>query len=395
MALLIWQGQARIERSSQTAGGKRDINSRVGGTGLPKKGKLPRRLGKILLIAVLIVPLFAGILLFGYRAFQQQSIRGREAISTPRGVDSLERVVLGGAQQWILIRGEDRSNPVLLWLHGGPGSPSLPLAQRHDSKLLKHFVVVHWDQRGAGKSYSGDLSPDDLTVDRFVSDAHELTQLLCDRFDRTQIYLIGHSWGSTVGILAAARYPDSYRAFIGVGQAVHSEEEDAVGYRFAMGRAAEDGNRKAVEDLDSIGQPPWESLDDVSTYARWINAFGGTGRQFSIWNYMRDVITSPSYSIKDVFKCFRGQQFSVEAMLANGQLNRVNLFNDVPELKIPVYFFQGRFDYNTPGEVVERYFNELCAPRKSLIWFEQSAHFPQWEEPAKFADELLKVLKET
>jgi len=234
-----------------------------------------------------------------------------------------------------------------------------------------------------------------MAVDQFVSDTYELTQVLAERFDVPKIYLIGHSWGSQVGMLTIARHPDVYYAFVALGQFVHSAEGDAVGYQFALDQADSEENQRALEELKAIGPPPWTTVKQRSTNARWIDAFGGTGRQFATEDYFRDMINSPEYTLEDLFGYVRGMLFSGNTMLANGEYNRVNLFEQAPKVDVPVYFFQGRYDYSTPGDVVERYYEMLDAPKKSLVWFEQSAHFPQWEEPQKFVDELLKILSES
>jgi pimeloyl-ACP methyl ester carboxylesterase len=198
-----------------------------------------------------------------------------------------------------------------------------------------------------------------------------------------------------VGMLTVARHPDSYYAFIAVGQFVYSVAGDAVGYQYALDQAAGEENEKALEELEAIGPPPWTTAKQRSTNARWIDAFGGTGRQFATEDYFREMINSPEYTLRDLVNYIRGMLFSGNAMLTNGEYNRVNLFEQVPKVEVPVYFLQGRYDYSTPGEVVERYYEILDTPQKSMVWFEQSAHFPQWEEAQKFADELLKILSET
>jgi pimeloyl-ACP methyl ester carboxylesterase len=262
-------------------------------------------------------------------------------------------------------------------------------------ELVKHFVVVHWDQRGAGKSYSPKIPTSTMVVDQFVSDTYELTEVLAERFDVPKIYLIGHSWGSQVGILTVARHPDVYYAFIALGQFVYSVEGDAVGYQFALDQAVREDNQKAVGELEAIGQPPWTIVGQRSTSARWIDAFGGTGRQFTTQDYFREMINSPEYTLKDLLGFIRGMLFSGNTLLASGEYNRINLFEQVPKVDVPVYFFQGRYDYSAPGNVVELYFEMLDAPQKSLLWFEKSAHFPHWEEPQKFVDALLEILSES
>lgn len=346
-------------------------------------------------LTVIIFPVFTAGMLLVYRGYRRIIIRNETRITGPMGVEILKRVNLGGLDQWILIRGEDRTNPVLLWLHGGPGSPTMPLASRHDTKLVKYFTVVHWDQRGAGKSFYPDIPVSTMAADRFVSDTYELTRKLKKQFGVPKIFLIGHSWGSQIGMLTVSRHPEEFYAFTAVGQFIHAPEADALGYRFALARAEQTGNGNALKNLRAIGMPPWTTAAQRAVSARWINAFGGTGRAYTSGDYFRDMATSPDYTLRDVFAYIRGMQFSGTSMLEGGDLNRINLFEMVRKVELPVYFFQGRFDYNTPGVIAEDYFEMLEAPEKSFIWFEESAHFPQWEEPENFAEEMKKVRNET
>ena len=158
----------------------------------------------ILAVSFLVLP--------GYRTKVQTTWQTRKTLSPANSIESLEAIELGKVEQWILIRGEDRTRPVLLWLHGGPGQPLMPTAHHYDAELIKHFVVVHWDQRGAGKSYDPALSPEQLSVDQFIADTYDLVQYLRQRFNVPKIYLIGHSWGSELGALTVARYPELFYA---------------------------------------------------------------------------------------------------------------------------------------------------------------------------------------
>ena len=143
----------------------------------------------------------------------------------PDSIASLERVMLGGVEQGMLIRGSNVDNPVLLYLHGGPGTSELGMVRQHNMPALeKHFTVVVWDQRGAGMSYSARHPESAMTVEQFIADTHELTQLLRQRFGQAKVYLVGHSWGSALGVLTAQRYPDLHHAYVGVGQVVRRDQ---------------------------------------------------------------------------------------------------------------------------------------------------------------------------
>jgi pimeloyl-ACP methyl ester carboxylesterase len=340
-------------------------------------------------VVVLIVGL-VGLLV--YRAIAREELRNKGLITTPTGIQSVEKIQIGGVDQWISIRSQDPSLPVLLWLHGGPGSSDMALGAKFDMALTNTFTIVHWDQRGAGKSYSATINPHSMTTEQFVADTLLVTDYLRNRFNQEKIYLAGHSWGTKLGIHAITKAPEKYKAYVGIGQVVASNS-DEIGYAFALSQAKATNNMSAITQLEKIGPPPWQSLGQFAIYTRWIDAYGGTGRQFSFFDYLGSVATSPDYSLPDLYHFFQGQQFSVSTMFANNQLYDGEDFPQThTTIAIPVYFFQGRYDYNTPSELVEKYYEVITAPEKKLVWFENSAHFPHWEEPEKFIAELQRVV---
>src|SRR2546423_11087796 len=191
-------------------------------------------------IAILALLVLALIVL---RAYEQSQIAKRIAITSPNGIASLEKVRLGGVGQWVQIRGEDRTEPILLFLHSGPGFPEMPFSHVN-AELEKEFVVVQWDQRGAGKSYSSSIPESSMTIEQFIADTHELVQFLLQRFGRTKLMLVAHSWGSIVGALTVAKYPELFSAYVGISQAVNAPESERAMYRFALETAASQGSEK-------------------------------------------------------------------------------------------------------------------------------------------------------
>jgi pimeloyl-ACP methyl ester carboxylesterase len=331
-----------------------------------------------------------------YRAYLQHKVRKETKIAGPDGLESLEEVVLGGVRQWILIRGSDKADPVVLFLHGGPGAADIFLARHFDGKLTQHFVVVHWDQRGAGKSYDSDIPTAALNRDQFVSDICELSEKLKTRFNVPKVYLVGHSWGSEIGILAASRHPELFHAFVGVGQVVEKNEQEEISYRFALDMARNSQNALAIEELEEIGAPPYENHKELTTQRKWLERFGGVthANKLTFNDYLKIGLTSPDYTLLDGLRFFRGQEFSEKHMWEERM--HTNLFQEVPRVDVPTYFFAGRYDYNTPSQLTERYFQQVNAPSgKQLVWFENSGHMIPYEEPEKYCDELLKVVKET
>ena len=183
-----------------------------------------------------------------FRAYEQRQIAKRIAITSPNGIASLEKVRLGGVDQWIQIRSHDRSKPIVLFLHSGPGFPELPFSHLN-AALEKEFVIVQWDQRGAGKSYSSSVPESSMTIEQFIADTHELVQLLLQRFGRTKLILVAHSWGSIVGALTVARHSELFEAYVGISQAVNPPESERMTYRFALETAVKQGNEKAAAEI--------------------------------------------------------------------------------------------------------------------------------------------------
>jgi pimeloyl-ACP methyl ester carboxylesterase len=303
----------------------------------------------------------------------------------PGSIAALEEITLGGCRQWILVRGRDINNPLLLFLHGGPGMPAMYLVHAFQQELEKDFVVVHWDRRGAGKSYSKSLPVESLTDAQLLADAAELLAYLKNRFGVPKIYLVGHSWGTRLGLYLAKKWPQDLYAYIGIGQLAFTSEIPAIQDRFIRQEAAKAKNRKALKDL---------ALKGRIVHEKWIFRFGGElYRANSFWPLLWTGVRAPEYTLTDILNITKGVN------LYDNHFRATEFPGDPAEevlsVRVPVYFFTGRHDYVDPFELSERYFEKLRAPRKRLVWFENSAHFPFFEEPLRFAEEMRKVFKDT
>lgn len=348
-------------------------------------------LKSVILAACALLALLVIALLITRSAMQRRVAR-QIAISSPNGIDSLEKIRIGGVDQWILIRGWDRSKPLLLFLHGGPGFPEMPFAHVN-AALEKNFVVVQWDQRGAGKSYPA--PHDSLDIEQFVADTRELSGLLLRRFNAPKLLLVGHSWGSMIGALAAARDPEKFFAYVGISQFADAPESERMMYRFALAQAERTSNDRASSALKKIGLPPYNRMRDFRTMKNWVSTFGEREhRPISRWQFVRLALASPVYSWRDLVNLAIGARTSFEELWRE-VFYRVNLLRDAPRIEVPVYFFEGRHDrlVTASAAMAERYFYALDAPRrKQLIWFENSGHWPQLEEPEKYRGELVDVV---
>ena len=312
------------------------------------------------------------------------------------GINSLEKVNLGGVSQWILIRGNNKANPILLFLHGGPGAAQISFAPKFQSGLEKNFLVVNWDQRGSGKSYTKEVKKESMNIDQFVSDTYELTRYLLDLFKRDKLYLVAHSWGSIVGLLTVKKYPELFNAYVGIGQAVDMQQTARILCEFNYNAAKKMNNKKAFKEIGGIGYPPKNgTIRDALLQIKWLEKFGGIfEKPYFKKNIKRLILLSGDYSLMDKLYYKSGSMFSFKSLF--NELINVNLFRQVPEVAVPVYFCTGCYDYNTPFMLTERYYKVIKAPGKKLFWFGQSGHAPHFEEPEKFSRIMIDtVLKET
>jgi pimeloyl-ACP methyl ester carboxylesterase len=299
----------------------------------------------------------------------------------------LERVRIGGVDQWLLERSADHANPILLYLHGGPGTSQMTLNRRSMRDLERCFTVVNWDQRGAGKSYAAIRDSAAMTIDRFVRDTCEVTQHLLRRHRQERVLLVGHSWGSAIGALTVARWPELYSGYVGIGQIADMAEGEAMSYEWVLDQARRRNHRCAVRTLDRMGPPPYTGdwLRKTMVERNLVARYGGEvyGRRLGATGMLaRSVILSSDYTVRDRLNFVRGILGSMRALWP--QLLDVNLFEQVAELRVPVFFIEGRHDWEVPSVLAASYFDALCAPAKRLVWFERSAHVPNVEERDHF-----------
>lgn len=317
-------------------------------------------------------------------------------MTSPRSISRLESISLGGTEQWIRIRGKDISNPVLLLIQQGPGLPMLNEAVDANKQwhLEDDFIVVYWDQRACGKSFSSDIPSQSMTLEQLITDTHELIQALGQRFHVTQLYVAGFSLGGTIAALVASRHPELVRAVVCVDLDVQFDVAERVAYDFALEQATNLGNKRAIQELRRIGSPPHLDSKTFGTRVKWVTNFGGVNRQETytrlLLKALQQLVLSPDYTLSDIVGTLRGMRFAQDHLLPD--LANLDLFQMLPRLDVPVFLLQGRHDYVAPASSLEQYYQTLEAPKgKQLIWFDESAHMPQYEEPGKFRETLLTI----
>ena len=314
-------------------------------------------------------------------------VRELRRIVSPNGVERNETVRIGGIDQYVSIRGEDRRNPVLLVVHGGPGFPTMPMAWFATHGLEEYFTVVHWDQRGAGKTY---LINDPKAVAptmkplRFVDDTEELVSWLRKEMGKEKVFVLGTSWGSYVGLEFARRRPEWLHAYIGMAQAANIPESERRGYAFALAAARKAGNKQAIAELESIAPypPPGKTipLEHIRIERKWSDFFGGVMAYRTRQVDSIVVNLSPEYSDEEARRVYEGNGFSQDFLFS--PVLSVD-FSNVTKLDCPLIVFAGRHDRSVNSYVAHEWFERVQAPAKHFVWFEHSAHEVMTEEPGK------------
>ena len=300
-------------------------------------------------------------------------------------LDYKEVVTLGGAQQHIRVRGTDDKNPVLLFLHGGPGVCDRHWVLKDQSGLADVCTIVCWDQRGGGKSYSKAQSREGMTIDLIVSDATELVEYLCRKFMKEKVYIVGHSWGSIVGILLIQRCPERIAAYVGMGQVVDIDVNEQLSYKFVWDEAQRRGDKKAIRDLTRIGEPvdgSYGSVKNLITQRNYMSKYGGGTYESSenIWtSFIIPVLLSPEYTLADMVKYIKGTFYCLEKLWTE-VAGTIRFSRTATKLDVPVYITQGEHDNNTPTSIAIKWFESLEAPYKEWIPFGKSGHAPIKEE---------------
>lgn len=317
----------------------------------------------------------------------------------PKSISTIETVTLGEIEQYLIIRGADSSNPVMLYLHGGPGSPEIAFMKETNQAIENDFVMVYWEQRGAGKSYSKDIPQGSMNLDQFIADTRELSEMLAKRFNKEKIYLLGHSWGSFLGILTAYEHPELFHAYLGVGQVCYQYKGEQISYEWVKEQALQQNNKDDIKKLAEINFP--DSLADVFVWKDfllveriYISKYGGgvTHEMTGMLPVIKMVLEAKEYTFKEKMNFMSGSLFSLEHLWL--EVINKNLINDIDSLQVPVYIFQGVHDYQSPYVLAKDFFDQLKAPQKEFFTFENSAHSPMMEEVEKFNGLLKKTLSQ-
>ncbi|MBS4179412.1 alpha/beta fold hydrolase [Lederbergia citrea] len=309
-------------------------------------------------------------------------------------INSLEEVKINGIKQWIYIRSKNISNPIILFLHGGPGVSHIYCIKKYFEDLEDHFVVVDWDQRGSGKSYSEKIPKETYNINQYIEDVRVLAELLATRFNKDKIFLACHSWGSIIGLLAVHKYPHLFQCYIGIGQVVNIVEGDSEAFNHVLEQAKLKNDDLACKMLQKIGPPPHDSLYKSVMFRIFLHKYADVNfkETLLLWkDFFIEMLFSKEYSLMDSVKWLKGINYSGKRM--KKEMLSINFIEQIKKVKVPVYFLAGRFDYITPSSLVEEYYKIIESPYKKMIYFENAAHNLHFEDTDKFIQVCCDIAK--
>lgn len=331
----------------------------------------------------------------------------RDFVIPATGIDSLEKVNLGGVDQSILIQAMNPDKPILLFLHGGPCMPVPGVVSRGQDyaiatttkKLVENFVLVLWDQRGAGKSYHKTIPAESMRVEQFISDCHDLVDYLRDKFIQEKIFLAGHSWGTIIGLSVASRYPDKLHAYIGISQIMNWTENDQLCYDWVKEKAEFASDNKTLKKLTELGKPPYDkSVKKFKDFRGPLMKYKSmiyeseTVKHPGMLGGLRLFLHSPDYSLKDMFNTFYSAYHLTYTLALIEDLAEVNL-HAIKRIDVPVYFLHGKHDFHVDGRTVAGFFEKVEAPRgKEMIWYENSSHMLHPEDAKKVEEFMIGLV---
>ncbi|MDP4085260.1 MAG: alpha/beta hydrolase [Bacillota bacterium] len=301
-----------------------------------------------------------------------------------------EYVQINGIEQYLFHSGTKYENPVMLFLHGGPGSAESLFAHAFQEKWEDIFTVVHWDQRGAGKTLN--KNPDKYpTIDLLLMDLFEIVQYLKKKFNKSKIIVLGHSWGSVLGSIFVNRYPEEVDYYIGVGQIISKLENERLKYEKVKELILQANDMKYLKKLEAIGDYPGDKLDN-----EWLRKCIKLRKIQGKYNLsdkansqaFKIIFTSPIFQLSDISALIKGTKASKELVDFLGSFN----LNSEPIIyKVPIYYIFGENDWQTPYFIAQEYFNRINAPYKNFYLIPNAGHMTMIDQPQLFFEALLDI----
>ncbi len=345
------------------------------------------------IVGVSVIAL-AVVALFSLRAYNQRTNAPRFAIQSPNGIEESGYIKIGGIEQWLQIRGQDRDNPVLLCVHGGPGATWIPLTENF-IPWEKQFTVVLWDQRGAGRTLgaTGASIAETMSVDRMTKDGIEVAEYLRTHLRKDKLVLLGHSWGSILGINMAKRRPDLFSAYVGTGQASDMPKSIATAYAHLQEQARAANDQRTLKVLTRIGQPPFDSREKIEVFFSSMGKYPPASDRAAMQTIGAKLLApKPDYSLHDEVDRVRGFM-AVPPLRVYIELLNTRLGSLGPHFDVPVFFIQGAEDNLTQASLAEDYLRTIEAPHKEMVLLKGGGHFAFLSMADKFLEGLVSRVR--
>ncbi|MGW7817178.1 alpha/beta fold hydrolase [Streptomyces puniciscabiei] len=331
-------------------------------------------------------------MLLTYRALKRRALAKKLAITTPNGIDESSYVRIGGIDQWISVRAEDRSNPVVLEIHGGPGASNLVFTPRTRA-WERHFTIVRWDMRGAGRTFAagGPEGQGEMTLDRLYEDALEVTAHVRARLGVDKVLLVANSFGTVIGLRLARNHPELYSAYVGTDQNIVGGDRDRSAYEALLARLARAGKKKQLAQMTSIGpdRSAW-SPHEWAEYAKTVVTTDPLTYDTMKTVVVRSLWFSPLHTLRDLRTYLKAQTFSEQL---GPQAMTIDEYAEGTAFRLPFFVFQGESDVLTPPQPARRFYDEVTAPVKDFALISEASHFASFRHPDRFLDLLLTKVR--
>lgn len=313
-------------------------------------------------------------------------------IHAPEGIEALEPVTIDGTTQWVSIRGQNKANPVIVFVHGGPGTPNMPMTWAYQAPWEDFFTVVQWDQRGVGKNArttNRDSLSATMSGERLVKDAEEMVAWVRKRLGKDKVVLMGYSYGTILAMQVAARHPEWISVYVGTGQT--SGSGDAYLYPKLLEIATQQGDTQALRELKAIAPypRPGAPIQDVLVTRKWARAFNGGWYGKPTFDLLFSLPEfAPEYTQADLDVQTQATQWTTRSLVGKDP----SMLTLPTKLDVPVVVLQGRYDLHTPYEPAKAYIDKLQAPKKQFLTLERAAHVPFLEQPGVFLMHLVNTV---
>ncbi len=355
---------------------------------------------KLVVVFIAIILILVLILLL-YRMYRQNEITSlSNKIIDNSGFSELRKIDLNGSEQYIYIEAADKSKPIVLFLHGGPGAP-YPFGANSRGlypKISQNAVAIYWDQRGTGKSFNKSITADELTVEQFVADTNSLVDYLVKEFDRDKIYIVGVSWGTIPALKVVEQNPQKFYAYFAYAQLVNMSQAEIQAYEWMLNTIE---NKKSLEKLKEIGSPPYSSKQDIEAFSNILmNDSEAANKKIdgknsaNMLKLLSGVLFSPDYTLSDIWNTMvSANDLNMNQSNLPSEMRKIDFNEEIKVIDVPIYFIHGKHDMIVPFDITFDYYNQLNAPYKDFKVLDKSSHLPSDKDFEIVIDHINSIIK--